>query len=186
MRSCICCRSVKEKRELLRFVLSPSNVLVLDYNNKLPGRGCYLCPDRSCIEKALKTRAFSKTFKCDVQAGPIEALTGAISDRIAKQVQAFFSLSLRSRKILLGTDAVEGKLKKRSICLILLESVMSDSQKESWKRRSLGMSLPLRVVPDAIDLEALAGNRKVFGVTDEEIGAQLIKELDRFEKINAC
>ena len=42
-RSCLGCRTVKNKEDLLRFVLTPERVLVPDLLFKLPGRGAYIC-----------------------------------------------------------------------------------------------------------------------------------------------
>lgn len=170
----------------MRFVLSPDKKLVLDYNNKLPGRGCYLCPDRRCIEEGLKKGAISRAFNGEVETRSIEALIAAVSERIAQQFNAFFSLALRGRYIVQGSDAVERRLKKDGICLILLDSTMSESSMISWQGRAQNRSLHLRTIPDEIGFSERAQNRKVFGITDEGLGSQLIRELDRFGKINAC
>ncbi len=52
-RTCIACRGVKAKRELVRVVSHQGEVLI-DPRGKLAGRGAYLCPYRECWEAGLK------------------------------------------------------------------------------------------------------------------------------------
>ncbi|MGC8857341.1 MAG: YlxR family protein [Anaerolineae bacterium] len=52
-RTCVGCRTVMAKRELIRLVRTPQGVLV-DPTGKLAGRGAYLHDKRSCWESGLK------------------------------------------------------------------------------------------------------------------------------------
>ena len=52
-RTCIGCRSVLSKRELIRIVRTPVGV-VIDPTGKANGRGAYLHNIRSCWEQAIK------------------------------------------------------------------------------------------------------------------------------------
>jgi len=53
-RTCLACREIKAKRELVRLVrISDKNVEV-DIDGKKAGRGAYLCPAQECWEVGLK------------------------------------------------------------------------------------------------------------------------------------
>ena len=52
-RTCVGCREVLPKRELIRIVRSPDG-LVIDPKGKISGRGAYLHDRRSCWERGLK------------------------------------------------------------------------------------------------------------------------------------
>lgn len=52
-RTCVGCRQVNEKRELIRVVRTPEGVQI-DRTGKLAGRGAYLHALRSCWIKGLK------------------------------------------------------------------------------------------------------------------------------------
>ena len=52
-RSCIVCRSKRDKRELVRLVCS-DNIVEVDLRGKKTGRGAYLCPKFECWETGLK------------------------------------------------------------------------------------------------------------------------------------
>jgi predicted RNA-binding protein YlxR (DUF448 family) len=53
MRTCVACQTTRPKRELVRVVRTVSGALVLDRRGKVSGRGAYICPDPSCVHKAL-------------------------------------------------------------------------------------------------------------------------------------
>lgn len=52
-RTCVGCRQVLPKRNLIRLVRTAEGVLI-DPNGKLPGRGAYLHDQKSCWVKGLK------------------------------------------------------------------------------------------------------------------------------------
>ena len=63
-RTCIICRNVKAKRELIRIVKTPSQTLILDETGKAPGRGAYLCKDGLCRQdKAISRGVVSRALK---------------------------------------------------------------------------------------------------------------------------
>jgi uncharacterized protein len=53
-RTCIACRQVKAKRDLIRIVKTNDEGVVVDTNGKKPGRGAYLCRIKECWENGLK------------------------------------------------------------------------------------------------------------------------------------
>ncbi len=53
-RTCVACRQVRPKRELIRIVRTPGGHVELDPTGKKSGRGAYLCAKRSCWEPALR------------------------------------------------------------------------------------------------------------------------------------
>ncbi|HSL94179.1 MAG TPA: YlxR family protein [Bacillota bacterium] len=53
-RTCVGCKNVKAKRELVRVVRDPDGAIDLDTTGKKPGRGAYICPSLSCLDAGLK------------------------------------------------------------------------------------------------------------------------------------
>lgn len=62
-RQCVGCRTMKNKRDLIRVVKSPEGEISLDFVGKKPGRGAYLCPDGACLARARKTKALERAFE---------------------------------------------------------------------------------------------------------------------------
>ena len=61
-RTCLGCRAVRVKRELIRLVRVDGQVLV-DSKGRVPGRGAYACRDQACIESALRRDRLTRAFR---------------------------------------------------------------------------------------------------------------------------
>jgi len=53
-RTCVACREVKTKRELIRLVRISNGTVEVDPSGKKAGRGAYLCQSPECWEDGLK------------------------------------------------------------------------------------------------------------------------------------
>lgn len=53
-RTCIGCKAVRPKKELIRIVRTPENEVLVDPTGKKSGRGAYSCPNLNCLELAFK------------------------------------------------------------------------------------------------------------------------------------
>jgi predicted RNA-binding protein YlxR (DUF448 family) len=53
-RTCVGCRTVQDKRSLIRVVRTPDDGIQIDQSGKLHGRGAYLHDQKTCWEKGLK------------------------------------------------------------------------------------------------------------------------------------
>lgn len=63
MRQCVGCGEMKDKRELIRIIRTAEGDITIDRTGKKNGRGAYLCDDRACLEKAVKTKGLDRSFK---------------------------------------------------------------------------------------------------------------------------
>jgi len=52
-RTCVGCRTARPQDELVRLVRTPNGVR-FDPRRRLPGRGAYLCPHRTCLDAATR------------------------------------------------------------------------------------------------------------------------------------
>ncbi|MCR4704341.1 MAG: YlxR family protein [Saccharofermentans sp.] len=83
-RSCVSCRTVRDKKDLLRVVVSPEGDVVYDPTGKLAGRGAYLCPDEKCITAELKKAAkLSRGLKKPLTEEEIQELAKQLLGSIA-------------------------------------------------------------------------------------------------------
>lgn len=65
-RTCVACRRVKNKRELVRLVRTDGGDIEIDSTGKKEGRGAYICTDRACWEKALKGKQLELTLRSNI------------------------------------------------------------------------------------------------------------------------
>ncbi|HZC07064.1 MAG TPA: YlxR family protein [Ktedonobacterales bacterium] len=73
-RTCIACREVRPKRELIRVVRTPDGHVQLDPTSKKSGRGAYVCARRSCWDIALKKGKLEREFETTLSAEDRAAL----------------------------------------------------------------------------------------------------------------
>ena len=71
-RTCVACRALRPKRELVRIVRLSSpgaeGAVVVDETSKRDGRGAYLCRQRDCWETALARRQLERALKVTLTA----------------------------------------------------------------------------------------------------------------------
>jgi len=73
-RTCVACREVRAKRDLVRIVRTPENAFVIDERGKVAGRGAYLCPVRSCWLRAIEKKAISRALKAPLPSDVVDQL----------------------------------------------------------------------------------------------------------------
>jgi predicted RNA-binding protein YlxR (DUF448 family) len=66
LRTCVGCKEVKSKKELIRVVKQADGKMMVDFTGKANGRGAYLCPVEGCLEQAIKTKRLSREFECEI------------------------------------------------------------------------------------------------------------------------
>ncbi len=74
LRICVGCQELKNKKELLRIVLTPEGAVEIDRTGKKAGRGAYVCPSAECLEKADKEHRLERSLKTKVSSEIYEAL----------------------------------------------------------------------------------------------------------------
>jgi len=74
MRMCVSCREMKPKKELARIVRTPEEKVLLDTTGRANGRGAYLCKNRACLEKAVKSRALERALEVKIEPETYDAL----------------------------------------------------------------------------------------------------------------
>ena len=73
-RTCLACRQVKPKRELIRLVRTTSGTIEIDNNGKIEGRGAYLCTNPACWDTIIRGNQLEHAFRVKVKQENREAL----------------------------------------------------------------------------------------------------------------
>lgn len=79
-RMCVSCRTMKDKKALIRIVKNKEGDINYDPTGKMQGRGAYICASRECFNKLSKTKGFERAFKCVI---PAEVFT-AVNEKIGE------------------------------------------------------------------------------------------------------
>ena len=73
-RTCVACRQIASKRDLIRVVRSPEGVIQIDETGKKPGRGAYLCRRKSCWARVTKGKQLENALKVALSPADREML----------------------------------------------------------------------------------------------------------------
>lgn len=82
-RTCIACRGVFNKRDLVRIVRTPEGEIVIDPPARIAGRGAYLCRNKRCWTEALRQRRIGSALRVALTAedwARIEAFAAGLPD----------------------------------------------------------------------------------------------------------
>lgn len=82
LRTCIGCREVKPKKELIRIVRKLAGEIAVDPTGKASGRGAYICPEDECLDTAFKKKRFSYALEVSVTEADLERLKRQLKDLI--------------------------------------------------------------------------------------------------------
>ena len=76
-RTCIGCGKKIEKADLIRIVKTKTGKISIDKTGKSEGRGAYICGDKNCLDKIIKSNKLGRTFECEIPEEIYEELRGA-------------------------------------------------------------------------------------------------------------
>ncbi|TCL71899.1 hypothetical protein EV286_105156 [Rhizobium sp. BK251] len=108
-RMCIVTRESGSPDELIRFVAAPDGTVVPDLRRQLPGRGCWVKPERSLVDKAVAKKLFSRALKAEVTASQD---LGAMVDRLlAANLAGMMNLARKAGQFVSGSSKVDGAVR---------------------------------------------------------------------------
>lgn len=83
-RTCIVCRTVKDKRDLIRIVRTPEGDIIVDPTGKANGRGAYICRQVQCYTQGLKTDRLAQVLKTTLSQNQITTLNVTLQSELSK------------------------------------------------------------------------------------------------------
>lgn len=136
-RKCIASGQIRPKDELLRFVVSPEGLIVLDIKQSLPGRGIWVSCSREDVELAQKKGLFARSAKQKVDVP--DTLSNIIEKVLADKCLSMLGLSRKSGLLKTGFAKVEASLKagKAAVLISAYDSATDGRQKLQRQARSL-------------------------------------------------
>ncbi len=79
-RTCLACRQVKAKRELIRLVRTANGNIEIDRRGKTAGRGAYLCRAGECCEAGLKGNRLEHALRTNIKSDNRQQLLEQIGE----------------------------------------------------------------------------------------------------------
>lgn len=104
-RLCAATRVAHAPEELIRFVAAPDGRLVPDLARRLPGRGVWVGADRHSIEKAIKTKAFARSLKRQVEVP--HGLVEFVEEQLVRRVCEALAMANKAGLVSPGFEQVD-------------------------------------------------------------------------------
>ncbi len=144
---------IRERSDLLRFVVGPSGEIVPDVGGRLPGRGLWLTPRRDIVGRAVAKRLFARAARRPV------AIPAALADRIeallAQRCIDAIGLARRAGLAVAGFERVSEAVRGGKTAALL--AAIDGAAGGRRKLQALGRGLPLVCVLTAAELGAAFG-----------------------------
>jgi predicted RNA-binding protein YlxR (DUF448 family) len=180
-RSCLGCRAVKDKGELLRFVIAPDRTLVPDPQGKLPGRGAYTCWCAECLKTAAARKQFARAFRGEVRTDSPDTLVARVMQLLEERIGAYLALANKAGKVVSGSDTVVETFKRRTPGVLFIAADLSAESRERFAFLAERAGIPLVELFTKERLGALLG-KEMRGVAAIEQGGFITTIMTELEK----
>jgi predicted RNA-binding protein YlxR (DUF448 family) len=181
-RSCLGCRTVKDKKDLLRFVLAPDRTLVPDPQAKLPGRGAYTCWQRECLRTAAAKNQFARSFRGEVRSAVPDDLVARVVQLLDERIGAYLALANKAGKVVSGSDMVVEAFKRRTPGVLFVAADISAESRERFVFLADRAGVPLVELFTKEKLGALLGKemRGVAAIEQGGFSTTIVAELEKY------
>ena len=208
---CCSCRERAPRNDLLRFVLDSQGKAWLDPYLKAPGRGAHLCYRKKCIERALKKRSLSVSFKCPVILPEEEELMKQLVEAQLSKIGNLIGLARRRGELVSGLNMLDQA--QEEVSILIFSSDIAEASKEKlmktfkvnrtstmtqapflceqsmyWVRSNKSLLNWIDSINEKWNGEALGGligkaHRVAIGLTQDQIARQVEQEILRISQV---
>jgi len=116
-RECALTRETKSVADLVRFVVSPDDVLMPDVEARAEGRGVWITLGHKSVAEAVKKKAFAKSLKTNVTVP--DDLAGLTQRHLETRFRNALSMSRKAGQIVTGSTNVKAAIEAGEIIALL-------------------------------------------------------------------
>ncbi len=186
-RTCLGCRQVLDQSGLVRYVLAPDGNVLVDYREKLPGRGAYTCLNRACIRQAVAKKQFDRAFRMACRPVSAEDLCGSLIEELHGRLTALLGMARKSSQILSGSNLVlEALDRPEKLAVVILADDVSEGVSEKILRKAKGREVPCLTYSTKIGLGQILGRgeRSVTALIKGHLAEVFLAEWQKFMDIS--
>ena len=178
-RKCIVTGEVKSVDELLRFVKTPDNVLVPDFDKKLDGRGLYVSLSQKTLKKALDKNLFVKSVRSFLKIS--ETLEQEVEHLLYQKGLDWVNLARKAGALVTGFEKVKANILKNKVAFVIEAADAADDSRR--KIEALSGNLEILRVYRSQDLDtALRKETTVFAaVLKDKMAAKVYQNIKRYQ-----
>ena len=185
-RTCIACRQAEDKKKLVRYVVAPDGTVLVDYRQRLPGRGAYTCVSKECLVLAVKRHSFQRCFKGQCNAVDADELLLQLTRAVEQKIASLIGMARKSRQFIAGSNAVYEALKKgSSLALIIVANDISVTIKNKIESLALKKNIYTAhlFAKDSIGQMLGKEERSVMAVQTGLLADSLLNELHMYRQL---
>ena len=186
-RTCLGCRQVLDQDRLVRYVRAPDGAVLVDYRDKLPGRGAYTCLKAECIAQAVARRQFDRTFRAPCQPVSPELLRDRLVEELRERLVALLGMARKSSQIVSGGNAVLDALAHPDrLAVVIMADDVSGGVAEKITGRARGREVPFLSFSSKAALGQLLGRgeRSVTALVKGRLAEAFLAEWQKYRDIS--
>jgi uncharacterized protein len=184
-RTCVGCRQTRPKGQFVRLACGPTGQLFLDHQGKLPGRGAYICPQRSCAEQASKGTRLREAFRHEVTPYPVDELVCAMASVMEDRALACIRIARKAGRVVSGYTQVSRALVSAPVACLLVAGDTACERLREYQGWCTQSQIPWRSFLSKTQLGELAGRDEcsAIGILDARLAAHLIFYLEAMGRL---
>jgi hypothetical protein len=156
-------------------VLLPDGLLYADLEGKWQGRGAYLCPKRSCVERALQKKKLEKAFRQPLSAPDPAQFLAHLTARQREKIALLLGLAQKAGQLISGHARLTQALQRGEILLLLFAADISPERKAEYEQLCRPHQLKPYLLFTKAELGTFLGKavRSAVGITDARLAKVL-------------
>jgi uncharacterized protein len=181
LRRCLVSGETASRDAMIRFVPGPDfgskHGVVVDLDERLPGRGLWIMARHDVLAEAASGRHFSRVLGAPVEISP--DLAEQVESGLVSRVGSLIGMARRAGRAVAGFEKVKGALKSGDVRILLAASDGADDGRA--KLRALAGDTPIAGALDASELGKIFGrDGTVHGaITDVRLAKRIRRESAR-------
>ena len=166
-----------DRETMVRFVIAPDGVVVVDLEGKLPGRGLWLAANRDVLQGARLAALFSRAAREKVTV-PSD-LADRLEALLASRCQNLMGLARRAGLMVAGYEQVRGNLRGGKAAVLIAASDGAADGRD--KIRHLAPDLPLIDCLTSAEIGAALGAGAMVhaALTDGRLAREILTTADK-------
>ena len=176
-----------EQAHLVRYVRAPDGTVLVDYRDKLPGRGAYTCVRVACIKQAVARRQFDRAFRSACQPVAAEALCRKLLEELHGRLVALLGMARKSSQIISGGNAVLDALDHPGkLAVVIMADDVSDGISAKIVSKARGRAVPSLSFASKAALGQLLGRgeRSVTALVKGRLAETFLAEWQKYRDIS--
>ncbi len=128
LRRCALTRQIKPTTDLVRFVLSPDNIIVPDIDAKAGGKGIWISLSNMAVKEAARKKIFSEILSSEVNLP--EDLAQLVQKHLQQRLLGSLGLARKAGQLVIGATKTLKAIEKGNIKALIIATNSASDMKE--------------------------------------------------------